>query len=245
VTRLSGPRIAAQALAILDRDGVDGFSMRKIARSLNVTPMALYHHVGGKAELAALVIEAAHAEYPYPAPVDAWQENLWFIADWTRRCALAHPAVLDLRRTYDVWTSDFHILADRWMGSWQQSGLGLELAVQAATTSSAAVSGLVTLELGQGQQRYVPSNRELPHLPNADVLLGTVGDPAQIFELGVHSVIEGIHARLLREQEVLAAAPPSRKTSRKLAAAAEPKRSPGAHKVAIQPLKHQLTGRPA
>lgn len=209
MAQLTGLRIASRALAILDEEGLAGFSMRSIARALGVTPMALYHHVPNKAALAALMIEAAQVDHPFPEPAEGWQENLWRIAVWMRRSALAHPALPELRRIYDVWTPDFHMLADRWMTSWQKSGLDLDRAVLAATTSSAAISGLVADEVGSRKRRYVPSNPELPSMPNADLLLGTAGDPEQMFELAVHAIIEGLHARLLREQEVpsLPAAP--------------------------------------
>ncbi len=39
------------ALAIADERGLDGVSMRAVAERVGVTPMALYRHVGGKAEL--------------------------------------------------------------------------------------------------------------------------------------------------------------------------------------------------
>ncbi len=37
-------RIAAAALAILEAEGPDAVSMRRIARTLGITPMAIYHH---------------------------------------------------------------------------------------------------------------------------------------------------------------------------------------------------------
>ena len=45
---LSRTRIIDAALAMIDRDGVDAFSMRSLAADLDVTPMALYNHVGGE-----------------------------------------------------------------------------------------------------------------------------------------------------------------------------------------------------
>lgn len=37
-------RIAEEALAILETEGPDAVSMRRIAQALNITPMAIYHH---------------------------------------------------------------------------------------------------------------------------------------------------------------------------------------------------------
>ena len=41
---LSRAEIARAALAMVDRDGVDQFSMRRLAEELGVTAMAVYHH---------------------------------------------------------------------------------------------------------------------------------------------------------------------------------------------------------
>lgn len=48
---LSQAEIARAALAMVDRDGVDKFSMRRLAQELGVTTMAVYHHFVNKAEV--------------------------------------------------------------------------------------------------------------------------------------------------------------------------------------------------
>jgi AcrR family transcriptional regulator len=48
---LSGDRIRAAALDIIDRDGLDGLSMRKLATELGVRAPSLYGHVATKDEL--------------------------------------------------------------------------------------------------------------------------------------------------------------------------------------------------
>jgi AcrR family transcriptional regulator len=48
---LTRTEIARAALAMVDRDGVDQFSMRRLARELGVTTMAVYHHFENKAEI--------------------------------------------------------------------------------------------------------------------------------------------------------------------------------------------------
>jgi len=48
---LSKPGIRAAALAIVDRDGLDGLSMRKLATALKVSAPALYFHYQTKDQL--------------------------------------------------------------------------------------------------------------------------------------------------------------------------------------------------
>ena len=64
---LSRTRIVDAALAMIDRDGVDAFSMRLLAAELGVTPMALYNHVGGKLELLRSVAGQVLAEMVFLA----------------------------------------------------------------------------------------------------------------------------------------------------------------------------------
>lgn len=48
-------RILQAAIEAFERDGLDGLSMRKLAASLGLTPMALYRHVADKQELVDAV----------------------------------------------------------------------------------------------------------------------------------------------------------------------------------------------
>src|ERR1035441_9812092 len=43
--------VLATALEIIDRDGVDGLSMRRLARRLDCDPMTIYRHAPNKAAL--------------------------------------------------------------------------------------------------------------------------------------------------------------------------------------------------
>jgi AcrR family transcriptional regulator len=49
--------IVAAALELMDLQGVDGFSMRKLAARLKVSPQALYWHFAGKDDLCRAVVQ--------------------------------------------------------------------------------------------------------------------------------------------------------------------------------------------
>ena len=190
-------RIATAALAVADARGISGFTMRAVAEALGVTPMALYHHIADKAALAALLVDAAISEQPLPPPTGAWQDDLWTMAKWTRASRAAHPVVAHLRRAYHVWTDATLQMTERWLSLWQQSGLPLEKALIAATTSSLAIVGLVEEEaLLRGMAR--PDAAALSWLPNARLMFDAPHGADAAFELVVRSLIEGLHARLGR-----------------------------------------------
>lgn len=72
---LSRTEIARAALAMVDRDGVEKFSMRRLSQELGVTTMAVYHHFENKAEILQAAadqawIEALAAVEPIDDPVE-------------------------------------------------------------------------------------------------------------------------------------------------------------------------------
>jgi AcrR family transcriptional regulator len=195
---LDANRIAAAALAIADDRGVQGFSMRAVAETLGVTPMALYHHVKDKAALAALVVDSAIRERPLPAPTGEWQDDLLAMAKWSRANMVSHPVVGHLRREFDVWTPSMLSVTERWLDLWQQSGLATNEASRAAIASSMAITGLVHEEMLFNTLRK-PNAVVLSKLPNIRELFATKPQPEAQFTLTVQSLIEGLHARLSKQ----------------------------------------------
>ncbi|WP_443049393.1 TetR/AcrR family transcriptional regulator [Streptomyces sp. HD] len=70
------PRIAAEQIVevarrIIQEEGVEAVSMRRVAKEVGATPMALYHHVRDKDELLLLTLRGMAATFPRPdLPVD-------------------------------------------------------------------------------------------------------------------------------------------------------------------------------
>lgn len=100
---LSPARIAAAAIAILDAEGLDGLSMRKLADRLDAGVMSLYWHVANKDAVLDLALDAVLAlqgpqseDADDPAIAGAarapdWRADIAAMAgDW-RAAMLAHP----------------------------------------------------------------------------------------------------------------------------------------------------------
>ena len=66
--------IVDAALVVLDREGLDGFSMRAVAEELGTGAGSLYWHVRGKEELLNLMVDRVIGalEVPDPDP-PRWQ----------------------------------------------------------------------------------------------------------------------------------------------------------------------------
>jgi AcrR family transcriptional regulator len=95
-TELSRERVVASALQLLDDEGVDALSMRRLAEVLGVGTMSIYHYVADKAELTEAVTEVVLGDLPYPPPEAGWVETSRLLGLAYRRLALAHPAAFQL-----------------------------------------------------------------------------------------------------------------------------------------------------
>jgi AcrR family transcriptional regulator len=206
MAQLNTDVIAAAAFGVLDQHGIAGFSMRAVAESLRVTPMALYNHVPDKAGLAALILNAAIHQHPLSPPTGDWQEDLWLIALWMRQGSMRHPALQELQQAYRIWTPAVSEVIERWFSHWRQSGLALDQVSLAASTSGLAISGLVDRESMYCDR--VPLDRAIcSAVPNAHLLFYAEYDPARQFELGARSIIKGVYAHLSSEERTGVAKP--------------------------------------
>ena len=96
--------VLATALELIDRDGVDALSMRRLAAALGRDPMILYRHAPGKAALLDGVVETVLAQlHVDPADPD-WTGQLRAIGRSYRSLALAHPNVVPLLVTRPLAT---------------------------------------------------------------------------------------------------------------------------------------------
>ena len=91
--RITRDVVLAAALELIDRDGVDGLSMRRLARVLHRDPMILYRHAPNKAALLDGVAATVLAQLKVD-PADP---------DWAA-LALAHPNVVPLLVTRPLAT---------------------------------------------------------------------------------------------------------------------------------------------
>jgi AcrR family transcriptional regulator len=97
-TRKSAPRrslsqdaVITAALHIIDTEGIDAMSMRRVAQELGTGAASLYAHVAGRDELIALVLDRVRADIRCPAPdPEHWQEQLKDVMRQARAVLAAH-----------------------------------------------------------------------------------------------------------------------------------------------------------
>src|SRR5262249_53001597 len=98
---LTRSAIVSSALELMDLHGVDGFSMRKLAGRLDVSPQALYWHFKDKDDLCRAVVEVVRDDVQFDV------DELLTVADRIRahmrglRAHFSrHPCVVELGRRF-------------------------------------------------------------------------------------------------------------------------------------------------
>jgi AcrR family transcriptional regulator len=86
--------IVEAALVVLDREGMDGLSMRRVAEELGTGAASLYWHVRNKGELFQLVFDRVTREVVLPEPDPAhWKEQLRELGHQMRQTLSKHRDV--------------------------------------------------------------------------------------------------------------------------------------------------------
>ena len=99
---LSKQRVVAEAVRLADREGVDGLSMRRLARVLDAGAMSLYHYVASKDELLDAMIDVVFEEIELPPEEADWQSAMRREAASMQQVLAHHPwaiALMESRTT--------------------------------------------------------------------------------------------------------------------------------------------------
>jgi AcrR family transcriptional regulator len=96
--------VLAAALALIDADGADALTMRRLARALDRDPMILYRHAPNKAALLDGVAETVLAQLSVDPADPDWAGQLRAVARRYRALALAHPNAVSLLVTRPLAT---------------------------------------------------------------------------------------------------------------------------------------------
>lgn len=102
--RLSRELVLSTALALVDSEGLEALTMRRLGHELNRDPMSLYRYAANRAALLDGVTELVLDELAiFPEDPD-WQSQLRKIAHDLRLLALRHPNVVPLLVTRPLST---------------------------------------------------------------------------------------------------------------------------------------------
>ena len=200
---LSPELIRRAALALIDEEGVDAVSMRKVARRLGVDPMSLYNHVENKGELLDGVADLVLASIPSTPPGPDVRETMRALARAFRSAMIKHPRAAPLVLSRDLESSVALSTMDSVLGPLLAAGYPADLAVHGVRTVLAYLLGTLMRELGKvdtsesasaeenRRRREILEESGLPAVASAAEHLSACDHEAE-FEFGLDVLINAL-----------------------------------------------------
>lgn len=199
---LSRERILHAALEIVDHEGLEAISMRRLGEELAVEAMSLYNHVPNKAAILDGIFETVLAELPPARRSGSWRATLRERA-WAFRSVLrAHPNALPIFATRPAVTPAASAHVELALDVLRRAGFSVDDALSALQVLSAFVVGhtVATYAPRRADEASRPAYDRLneerfPRVREAARLLVT-HDVDEEFEFGLEALLAGFALRL-------------------------------------------------
>jgi len=203
---LDRTRIVETALRIVDAEGIERLTFRRLADDLGVTPMSIYWHVADKAELLELVGHAVLAEIVLPPREGDWREQLRDVHRAMFAALLRHPNTSDILIGRARFGPAGLALFERILSILPDAGCTPAAAFDAYLSTYLFSLGFMatssrTPEFVEIQHQGLLYMLSLPEarFPSVRAVAPSIGRRSrdEQFEIGLEVVIEGIAASLV------------------------------------------------
>jgi AcrR family transcriptional regulator len=202
---LTRESIAATALDLVDRDGLESLSMRRLADRLGVGTMTLYGYFRSKSELLDALMDSSvaleDADLPEEGP---WRDRVVALAQVMRAWLEDHPALVQIRLQRTLTRPRQFAVTERVVRALLDAGLERDEAARAFRVLFTYVFGSVAFSpsasLDDGRREIRAALAALP--PGEYPLLSSMTDEAaaaaggdEQFDYGLRLILDGIEAR--------------------------------------------------
>lgn len=199
---LTRERIVRVALALVDNEGLNALSMRRLGAELGVDPMATYYYIPNKEALLDAIVEAVIAEIdftkddPSAAPEDRIVCAAWAYGD----ALLAHPNALPLVFSRDPNTQTAMRPVEFLIGVLRDAGLGPIEAFAGMNAIAASVRGAVGMAADArheppGPEQLAGFGEQFPadDFPNLHAAVPSAPTSFErVFEFGIRALAVGL-----------------------------------------------------
>jgi AcrR family transcriptional regulator len=147
---LTRDRVIEAALRIMDAEGLEAVTMRRIGRELGVEAMSLYNHVRDKDDILDGISDAVMSQFEVPSPTKDWSKDVRAMAREWRRLLGLHPAVMELLAERHKPLEGMHAYRpmDGALEVLHRAGLEPREATQAFNAMGGYIMGFVMMEQG-------------------------------------------------------------------------------------------------
>jgi TetR/AcrR family transcriptional regulator, tetracycline repressor protein len=205
---LTRDRIVRTALQVVDVDGLDALTMRRLGTELGVTTMAVYHHFPNKSALYDGIVEAVMAEIDVSADDRAkpFAERVTYAARAYRDVLVAHPHALPVMLSREPRTPGALVPVETLVGIFRDAGFSPVDAWTGMNVTAAMVMGVAVYVANDRLQppeeditpeqlaEALPADR-FPHLLEV-MSTDAAQDVHTEFEVGLDTLVRGFEARL-------------------------------------------------
>ncbi|MEU8780701.1 TetR/AcrR family transcriptional regulator [Streptomyces sp. NPDC048637] len=219
---LSRSQIVAEAVRLLDEEGIDALSLRRLGTRLNAGATSFYSHVANKDELIELVVDEVYGEIAVPEAQDRddWRSAVGRCADSLRAAMLRHPWMASVLGGVGAayLGPNMMRISEGMIGMFRAAGFPADEADAAVSTLTSYVIGMAVSEAawltllarsGESEQdwvqRLLPAAEEAarshPQLQEQYAALREK-DPRETrdakFDYGLQRVLDGLALRINR-----------------------------------------------
>jgi AcrR family transcriptional regulator len=202
---LTRERVAEAALGLVDRDGLDGLSMRRLADALGVGTMTLYGYFRSKRELLDAVVDAAVSDRPLPRPGGRWREQLRELLLAARRNLVRHPGLVEIRVRQPVLQPEALRFSEAGLRILRGAGFDTREATLSFRLVFSYIFGFAAFSPAEAVEedraaaaaaiRALPPD-EYPELAAASEEAAAAMGGEEAFEYGLDRILDGLEARL-------------------------------------------------
>jgi AcrR family transcriptional regulator len=195
VQLLSQQSVVAAALAILDAEGIEGLTIRRLAAECGVQGPSLYHHFASKDDILGAIVETIFSEIDLDQIRGDWEQILTGYAQQWRAALIAHPHVVQYvalrpvtsRAGLDLYE---HVSAQLLACGWETSfAREVIMVVENFVFGSTLMANALPIILSKQQELEYPKLAALHDPPPADP-----SDDG--YDLGFRALIAGLRMEL-------------------------------------------------
>ena len=205
--QLSRDVVVTAALKVVEKEGGDALTMRRVADEIGVSASSLYGYVANKEELVQLVLDRLFGEVEMPPEGGAWQDTLKEFARSMLRVFRSNPGVAGLTLGRVALPSSMLDAVERSFREFRAAGMPDEVAVYVGDLMGLYVGGFAyEMDMtppGAAEQfaeQFAGWLRSLPRdrFPNVTELAGKMvaGSADDRFEWGLDVIVRGLASYL-------------------------------------------------
>lgn len=199
---LSRESILDAALVLVEREGHEALSMRRLATELGVGTMTLYGYFDGKGELLDALVDSVAGAAPLPRLRGGWRARLTAVMTALHEGLSAHPALARLRTAQPLVTPAAFRFTEAGVAALRDAGFDAATAAQHfrtlfVYTFGVAVFGATATADERGRVAGALAALPPDEYPTLSAHLAEMVDtlePALQFKHGLETILDGIEA---------------------------------------------------